>query len=142
MEETRRGMADTPQEAIPSTGSGIDLKRICKDYGVRIIPYDAASEIMEKIGLAAPDAGGYAMSVGELRIIVYDPKRPAEEMRYTIAHELGHILLGHVSFRGSCKGIPQRLLEEEANIFASVLIANDIYSRYGTSSRVEKGINR
>ncbi|MCH4072364.1 ImmA/IrrE family metallo-endopeptidase [Pseudoramibacter sp.] len=48
-------------------------------------------------------------------IIYYDSKVCVERQRFTIAHELGHILLGHVN--------DSELAEIEANYFASYFLA-------------------
>lgn len=50
-------------------------------------------------------------------IIIYDDSLPKTVIRYTVAHELGHIFLGHDLEH------PTIQMENEANVFASRLLA-------------------
>lgn len=73
------------------------------------------------------------MMVGDTPLIIFDDTRPRFEQRYIVAHELAHLLLGHLSFRNDWK-YPEQM-ESEANIFAAVLMANDILCRYGVEAK-------
>lgn len=46
---------------------------------------------------------------------------PPNRVRWTMAHELGHIVLGHIDGRGS-KEVRPKWMEREANIFAEELL--------------------
>lgn len=48
---------------------------------------------------------------------------PLAEMRFTAAHELAHILLGHVNNGDKSRAITEADAHLEANIFASVMMA-------------------
>ncbi len=76
---------------------------------------------------------GYALHMGDEYFIFVDPNIPKAEMDFVKAHELGHILLGHVNGSVSDK----RDTEQEANIFASVLVAFNVALRMaaGENSR-------
>ncbi len=45
-----------------------------------------------------------------------------ERKRFTVAHELGHIILGHVSFDGTSSQCSGNAQEKEANSFAGALL--------------------
>lgn len=52
--------------------------------------------------------------------IIYNANKPINRIKFTIAHELGHILLGHLDF---AKNTPDMNKELEADTFASNLLA-------------------
>jgi len=58
-------------------------------------------------------------------LTIYDDKRMCGRIRWTLAHEIGHIVLGHLTdFQGTnFKAEDYRILEREANIFAAELLA-------------------
>ena len=108
----------------------VDFNKVCKDYGIRVCSFQSMADQLEKIGLDLQKSSGYAFIRNDQPVILFDKNRPIEEVRFTIAHELGHILLGHLSYRNQNEGIP-KCYEQEADAFAAALIANDIICRYG-----------
>ena len=90
---------------------------------------------MKMVNLDPSKTSGYAVYWNN-PIILYDDERPIEEIWFTVAHELGHILLGHLSYRQQDGEIPE-WAEHEANTFASVLIANEILQQYGKEDFTE-----
>lgn len=107
----------------------LDLEGLCKSHGVRVVPFRSAASFMEKAGLDPSKASGYAFFINNTPAILFDDGLSNKEIRYTIAHELGHILLGHLSYREKNEKITQGE-EMEANIFASVLFAFDLLAEY------------
>lgn len=112
---------------------GIDFDKICEDHGIKVRPYSNPKTIsvMEKLQLSKQNAG-YSIVVKNGSAILYDDNRPEIEACFTLAHELGHILLGHLTFRKGVGKYPEHM-EAEANIFAAVLVASNIISQYGVS---------
>lgn len=89
--------------------------KLCRDMGIRIQFYDR------------PDAeDGYSAIIdGQARIFVSKNCSP-ERQRFTVAHELGHILLGHVGQYQLVNREPSpqdNPIEQAANVFASRLLA-------------------
>ena len=93
----------------------VDIVGLCRRMGIRVQHY-------------TPTDGndGYStIFLGMPRIFVSRECSP-ERQRFTIAHELGHILLGHVgehtlvNREQSAKDNP---IEQEANVFASRILA-------------------
>ena len=126
------------------SAKGIDLNEVCKDYGIRVCSYKRLREKNagwprnhEALDSILQKGGGVAFRMtGGQPVIVYDDGREKSEIRYIVAHELGHILLGHLSFRSDfLSGMPDSA-EAEANIFAAVLTANDVLCRYGREATV------
>lgn len=93
----------------------VDILGICKLLGVKVKykHFDDGND-------------GTAQIIESQAVILLEPDRPRERKRFTIAHELGHILLGHV---GKCELVSREpsgsdsLIEHEANVFASRLLA-------------------
>lgn len=93
----------------------VPIVRLCRQMGIRVqsfTPIDGND--------------GYSTIIdGEPRIFVSD-RCSAERKRFTVAHELGHILLGHVGMLGLVNREPDpkdNPIEQEANVFASRLLA-------------------
>ena len=69
---------------------------------------------------------GYSAVISGAMYIVIKRDKPASRIRFTIAHEIGHILLGHL---GTCHLVNREPsgtdtpVEHEANVFASRLLA-------------------
>jgi Zn-dependent peptidase ImmA (M78 family) len=101
----------------------VDIKAIAKKKGATIKPY----EVDEKISgmLFIKDGNG---------IISYNPTESAVRQRFTIAHELGHLLLHkktqdifvdkqfQVHFRNENSATGQDIQELEANAFAAAIL--------------------
>ncbi len=93
----------------------VDILEVCRALDVKV-----------KYERLHNDNDGTARIIGGQAYIIIDPDRPRARKRFTIAHELGHILLGHVgkyelvSREPSPKDSP---IEKAANVFASRLLA-------------------
>lgn len=65
-------------------------------------------------------------------LIVYNNQKPATRIRFSLAHELGHIVLGHLNDarteleRGGLDDVTYHILEGEANTFAGNFLAPPI----------------
>lgn len=110
---------------------GIDLNQICEDYGIKLFKYSnpRISAIMEDLKLPTTSSG-YAIVAKNGPAILYDDRRSEQDIRFTVAHELGHILLGHLDYRQKAGKMPE-FAEKEADTFAVMLIIHDILCRYG-----------
>lgn len=93
----------------------VDIVALCRSMGIRV-QYCAPSD----------DRDGYcAIHFGKPRIFVSGKSAP-ERQRFTVAHELGHILLGHVGKYELVNREPNsgdNPIEQAANVFASRLLA-------------------
>ena len=89
--------------------------RLCKQMGVRVVYFTPET-----------DSDGFSTIVdGQATIFVSD-RCNRERQRFTVAHELGHILLGHVGEYELVNREPSRgdnPIEQAANVFASRLLA-------------------
>ena len=93
----------------------VKVVRLCKQMGIRVITFTPET-----------DSDGFSTIVdGQAQIFVSD-RCSRERQRFTVAHELGHILLGHVGAyelvnRETSPG--DNPIEQAANVFASRLLA-------------------
>lgn len=97
----------------------VDIVQIIHRNGIKLLKNSQAHEL--KCGEA-----GISVFDGEQWFIVYDDLVPLGRKRFTIAHELGHIFLGHPLVSGLHTRINSGELsqiESEANIFASRFLA-------------------
>ncbi len=116
----------------------VDLKGLIRKLNIRIGSYYKNKALIELLDLEQYcNNDGFSVVVEGQWYILYNSEiRPKGRLRFTIAHELGHVLLGHnLRNQGSVFGRiqitpknidemdPQQIIEFEANIFASRLLA-------------------
>lgn len=94
----------------------VSLNKIVKNNNWKIIPYSrlrlvnikSYQLVMERnLGFAELRQGHY--------FIYYDDEKSIEVQRFTIAHEIGHVVLNHFREFSNCR-------EKEANMFAARLL--------------------
>lgn len=102
----------------------VDLNHICRQLGVGVYRYEDVSGA----GKTALQGDGLLYFEGDRPVILFDQNKPPARIRFTIAHELGHLILGHVTARQPsavereprCAADP---IETAANRFAIRLLA-------------------
>ena len=88
--------------------------RLCNKIGI-IVKYDY--NIPQGVD-------GYSQIIKGIPHIFLDPLVAPARKKFTVAHELGHILLDHAGRYDSVqRGYDLRTIEQEANVFASRLLA-------------------
>lgn len=108
----------------------VDLNVIRERLDVRIASYEDAKTLIQKRNLSVLTAqtDGLTFYAGTESVILYSEACSPERIRFTIAHELGHIVLGHVA-PGSITTVNRELSprdspqETAANRFAARLLA-------------------
>lgn len=108
----------------------VKVSRICAAYGVTLRSYAAGDPLIRELGLTAQCSAsdGFSVRTGGLTLAFYNGTQPPVRVRFTIAHELGHILLGHLADGENTlynrEPSPEDDPEEHAaNVFASRLLA-------------------
>ena len=102
----------------------VDLNHICRKLGVGVYRYEDVQGLPD----VALQADGLLYFEGDVPVILYDQDKPPMRIRFTIAHELGHLILGHVG-PGECTPVNRELfhadnpVEVAANRFAIRLLA-------------------
>ncbi len=66
----------------------VDIRAIAKQAGIHLVQNSTVQELL-------PTERGKSFFYNNQWIIVYDDRNETTASRYTIAHELGHIFLGH-----------------------------------------------
>lgn len=95
----------------------VNVVALCHNLGVRVVWYDGAREGV---------GDGFSVMVDGKPQICIERGKSVQRTRFTIAHELGHVLLGHVgeytlvNREPSAKEDP---VEQAANGFAARLLA-------------------
>lgn len=93
----------------------VSVTQLCRQMGIHM-----------KMYIPADANDGYSVIVKSEAFIFISSKSPVERQRFTAAHELGHILLGHVGKYALTNREPSpsdNPLEQAANVFASRLLA-------------------
>ncbi len=93
----------------------VNIVGICRQLGVSVRRYRFTN-----------GNDGDSFILDEQPIILFSDLVPPARQRFTIAHELGHIILGHVGKHRLCNREPSRgdsPIEQAANVFASRLLA-------------------
>lgn len=98
----------------------VDLDRIAQALGFNIIPYDFPDSTA---GITYIDTGVKAIGINK--------NHPSVRRRFSLAHEIGHYLLGHEAYDDGGTHVdeerpsyldPQVRQEQEANAFAAELL--------------------
>lgn len=112
----------------------VEVLTLCDNMGIKVYSYQKASTLIDRLGLAEDikDNDGLSLIYNGKYIIFYDNSiEPFARRRFTVCHELGHILLGHVeeispryrSTQWNRNAEEPNEDEAAANIFASRLLA-------------------
>lgn len=108
----------------------VKVSRICAAYGVTLRSYQAGAPLIRALGLEAQcgASDGFSVRSGGRCYVFYNAEQAPGRVRFTIAHELGHVLLDHLgdgehtvyNREPSPEDAPD---EHTANVFASRLLA-------------------
>ena len=97
----------------------VDILKICRESGFHIIKNS-------KVGILLPNERGRSYNDGNTWHIIYNDEVPVEVSRFTLAHELGHILLYHetksVEYSHLRRIDPKPISEQQADKFAIRLL--------------------
>jgi Zn-dependent peptidase ImmA (M78 family)/transcriptional regulator with XRE-family HTH domain len=133
----------TPQSTIPRLDPeeyGNDVEKIAAVVRAHwLLPIGPVADLtaaIERAGavvihspLSGSAVSGVTISVpGLLPIIILNSEQPADRMRFTLAHEIGHLVLHR---------FPNPAMEREANEFASALLMPGREIRQALSGRLD-----
>ena len=99
---------------------------ICRKMGVSLCSYAQGYTLIQqfRLGPQTHDSDGFLFRIGDTPVIFYNQSKPVPRQRFTIAHELGHLVLNHqgplINREPSPKDNP---VEQAANRFAADLLA-------------------
>jgi len=92
---------------------------IAKQSGIKIIKNSSINELSK-------GESGATYLINSKWYIVYNDTEPRQRSRFTVAHELGHILLGHImcdKHYARTFDTSRPTIEQEADVFAARLLA-------------------
>lgn len=98
------------------TSLPINLATIARLNNITILKYSNSKQNLT--------GDGFSLNVNNVNVIYYNDKKPKTRIRFTLAHELGHCLLGHLKVgktynRNSEKDFDgMDIYEMQANVFA------------------------
>ena len=107
----------------------VDVFEMCKKAGVKIFTYRSGGRLIKKYELEKNlNNDGFTTKINGNYVIFYDDTiTPKSRIIFTIAHEMGHIALGHartgVTIWNRGEQAEPSPEETQANIFASRLLA-------------------
>lgn len=100
----------------------VQVSRICKNLGIPIISYSNGANLIRQMNLdkLCDESDGFTFS----NSIFYNSNCSVARQRFTVSHELGHILLHDgQGFYNREPNPHDNPIEQEANVFASRLLA-------------------
>ncbi len=108
----------------------VDLNAVLRHLDVRVYAYSRGRELLGDAGLteAAKQVSGLTFFAGTQPVILYNDAEMPQRIRFTVAHELGHLVLGHIQpgehTRQNREPQPgDSPMEQAANRFAADLLA-------------------
>lgn len=108
----------------------VDLNLVCKKLRIRVLSYGENMDMIERANLRQTVARTDGMTFYARRtpIILFDDRMLPARAKFTVAHEVGHIVLGHVQPGGVTTanrepGPGDAPEEQAANQFAARLLA-------------------
>lgn len=99
----------------------VKISTICKNLGIRIISYERGYEILEVADLLEDCI--HSDGITFEGAIFYNEKCSVQRQRFTVAHELGHILQHTKGIYNREPSATDNPIEHEANVFASRILA-------------------
>lgn len=120
----------------------INLGQVCKNYGIRFCSYEDAASAVDALGIDTDKKPGVAFrQKNGTNVILFDNTGTALQTQFTVAHELGHILLGHLDYRKSVHDPYPAFAETEANYFAVAILVHNLINKYGVEEvqEMERG---
>ena len=113
----------------------LDLMKIIKFYNIETKPY-SNSDYIKTLNFDIQNGDGFSRIENGQKVIYFNDKKAIKaRRRFTIAHELGHCLLGHdlskTKYRNSETGSNDDPIEEmQANVFARDILMPAVVLHY------------
>lgn len=112
----------------------VKVSTIIRQLGIGLYNYQDNVEFIQKLKLdtIAKSSDGFTLFVNNQYKVFYDNTKPVARIRFTLGHELGHIICKHefqltaesyITTRNTEPSLKDNPIETEANIFASRLLA-------------------
>lgn len=108
----------------------VNLSAVCRRLKILVLSYGKNMDLIERVNLGrlVGHTDGMTFYAKDMPVIFFDEQKPLPRVRFTVAHEVGHIILGHVqpggvttANREPSPGVSPE--EQAANRFAARLLA-------------------
>lgn len=94
----------------------IDVFELCRMLRITLVQYSSLpEECILNVKSLSSDGFNLLNPETNTYLIFYNAEMPLDRIRFTVMHEIGHIMLGHK--------IPSPVIEQEANFFAISALA-------------------
>ena len=106
------------------TALPVSVQKLCKKEHIKLLTYKEGEKIIKKFDLTEHTIGNDAFCIG--KIIFYDDTTTPQRQRFSVAHEIGHIVLHQPKEATTYNremSPNDNPIESEANVFASRLLA-------------------
>ena len=103
----------------------VDMRKICSHLGYQLYSYRSAEKTIRYFHLEeqCEISEGFIVCLKRKAYIFYDDTYSIGRQRFTVAHEVGHLVLGHVQAGGYTTHNISEQMERQANQFAARLLA-------------------
>lgn len=107
----------------------VDVFHICRRERILVMSYRVAEErgLLSALGSVTDGKDGFALVIRGKRLIFFDDTLPIGRQRFTVAHELGHFVLGDVGAEPTVRNAEPSEDDDEteklANMFAARLLS-------------------
>lgn len=107
------------------------IKELLKERGVVLGRYsnETASKFIHAMGSkdTAEKYAGFCVRFRGRYYTFYDDTLPPEQVELILAHELGHIIMGHLTDK---PGLSGEQCERDADMFGVMMLALSVYDNY------------
>lgn len=103
------------------------IEEAYKMRGLRYYSYQECPELVESMPKACRKAAGFCCNIEGRNYVFVDESRRKDRVQEAKAHEMGHILLGHLD---QDENLEPEAAEREAEIFGVFMYALSLYDEY------------
>lgn len=107
------------------------IKEMLKERGVVLGGYsnETAGRLIDAMGSkgTAEKYDGFCVRLSGKYYTFYDDTLPPEQTELILAHELGHIIMGHLTDK---PGLSGEQCERDADMFGVMMLALSVYDKY------------
>lgn len=109
----------------------VHIAPLMEELGITLQTFSEAAPVLETLGVADRTQGrdAYTVRIKNGALVCYNDARPMRRIRFTLAHELGHLCLGHITPASGREDVLLHLVsanpdnEAQADAFAARLLS-------------------
>lgn len=107
----------------------VKISQICHNDGIKLRSYSQGADLIALYNLysSVTENDGFAVILNDTPYILYNEMQTIQRIRFTVAHEYGHYVNGHISRSPTARNKEPKesddYIETQANIVASRILA-------------------